>query len=115
MAIIHRTGAEGAPTPCCGISYSEMTRRGERHTSVEKDITCSTPPHIAKTPEQHRIEMLERRCEQLENALLYLSNTLGMYGVIAPEERNPSLKMYQSAQFDRRTADEFPWGFSATG
>lgn len=74
--IVHRTGPEGFPTPCCGISYSEVGKRGESHTSVEGDITCPGKTTVL-SPERQRIEMLEVRVKQLEDTVLFMSKKQG--------------------------------------
>lgn len=50
------------------------------------------------TPEQKRIELLEARVKSLEETLLYVSNTLGMKGMVESFELNPARETYYRGQ-----------------
>jgi len=44
------------------------------------------------------VDALRARVKELEDALLYLSNTLAMHGLLAPVEAKPARDMYDRAR-----------------
>lgn len=57
-------------------------------------------------PERERIQRLETRVRELEDALLYLSNTLRMNGVLQHPEGEPALRMHAQG---RDLAEDLPY------